>query len=84
MTRSDASLLDDGSLTIEWISHDYRIGFSIEPNPDESGWYIVSVKKVGGTNAYGNISNINNRNLIQWLLNYILLNSKSESTYAFP
>jgi len=34
--------LEDGSLLIEWIFKDFRIGFSIEPKEDDSSWYLVS------------------------------------------
>jgi len=34
--------VDDGSVLIEWIFGDFRIGFGIEPNSEDSGWYLVS------------------------------------------
>ena len=30
--------VDDGSVLIEWIFGNFRIGFNIEPNPEDSGW----------------------------------------------
>ena len=38
---------EDGSVLLEWIFSDFRIGFNIEPNPDDSGWHLVSNKKLG-------------------------------------
>lgn len=32
---------DDGAFLIEWIFSDRRLGFSLEPTPEESGWYFV-------------------------------------------
>ena len=32
---------DDGSVIVEWTFRDRRLGFSFEPNPEESGWYFV-------------------------------------------
>jgi len=34
--------LEDGSLLIEWIFPDYRFGFSLENNLNESSYYFVS------------------------------------------
>jgi hypothetical protein len=66
---------EDGSVLIEWIFADFRIGFTIECNPEESGWYLVSNKKLGEISASGYILNIDIDKLILWLLNYILSNS---------
>ncbi len=37
-----ASITEENSVLIEWIFPDFRIGFNIESNPDESGMYIVA------------------------------------------
>jgi hypothetical protein len=42
-----AHLSEDGSVLLEWIFSDFRIGFNIEPNPDESGWHLISNKRLG-------------------------------------
>ena len=39
-----ASVLDNGTLLIEWTLPDRRLGFSFESNPEESGWYFVFSK----------------------------------------
>lgn len=67
--------VEDGSVLIEWIFVNFRIGFSIEIDPVESGWYLVSNKKLGEISASGYISNINIDKLTLWLLNFILSNS---------
>lgn len=36
--------IDDGSVLIEWIAESFRIGFSIEPDFEESSWYVVDNK----------------------------------------
>lgn len=43
--------LEDGSLLIEWIFDDLRIGFNIEPIKTESSWYLVTNKNLGEINA---------------------------------
>lgn len=67
--------VEDGSVLIEWIFTDFRIGFTVEIDPEESGWYMVSNKKLGEISASGYISNINVEKLILWHLNFILSNS---------
>lgn len=66
--------VEDGSVLIEWIFPDFRIGFTVESDPEESGWYLVSDKKLGEISASGYISNMNIERLILWLLNFILSN----------
>jgi hypothetical protein len=66
---------EDGSFLIEWVFDDFRIGFTIESNPDESGWYLISTKKLGSITAYGSISEIDINTLILWLINFVLVYS---------
>lgn len=66
---------DDGSVYFEWTSSDFRVGFSIETNPSESGWYLVSNKKLGEISASGYIMGIEIKNLIIWLLSFVISNS---------
>jgi len=42
-----AHLSEDGSVLLEWIFSDFRIGFNIEPDPNDSGWHLVSNKRLG-------------------------------------
>lgn len=67
--------VDDGSLLIEWVFRDFRIGFSYEPNPNESGWYLITNRTLGEISASGYLSNDNYESLILWLLNFALSNS---------
>jgi hypothetical protein len=66
---------DDGSVLLEWIFVDYRVGFSIEPNPVESGWYLVSNRNLGEISASGYLTGVDTKNLITWLLSFIFSNS---------
>lgn len=61
--------LDDNSVLIEWIYKDFRIGFTIEPDIKDSGWYIISNKNLGEYSASG-IIDFNN---ITALINHILI-----------
>ena len=48
---------DDGSILVEWIFDQYRIGVSIENDLDESCWYFVSKPEVGGVMTSGLLLN---------------------------
>ena len=48
--------VQDSSILIEWIFDDFRVGFSIEPIPSESSWYLVSTAKLGDISVTRNIS----------------------------
>jgi hypothetical protein len=66
---------DDGSVLFEWSFRDYRIGFSIEPDPQESGWYLITNQNLGEISAAGHISGVNLQTLIIWLFSFIIMNS---------
>jgi len=66
---------EDGSFLIEWIFKDYRIGFSIEVNHAESGWYLVSKRELGEISASGYIADVNIKNIVLWLLNFVVSHS---------
>jgi hypothetical protein len=65
--------VDDNSFLIEWIFNDFRIGFSVEQNINDSSWYLVSNKKYGVINASGYLSIKDSRSLILWLLTFVIL-----------
>jgi hypothetical protein len=69
--------VDDGSVLIEWIFADFRIGFNIEPNPENSSWYLVSNKKLGEIAASGFMpsAEIEAKKSVVWLLSFVLSNS---------
>jgi len=59
---------DDNSLLIEWMSAHWRIGFSIERDHKESGWYLVSDEYYGNVRAYGNFESVDVKWLVAWAL----------------
>ena len=67
--------LEDNSALIEWIFKDFRIGFSIEPDIEESGWYLVSNNNLEEISASGELDFKNLESLIVRLLNFALENS---------
>lgn len=46
---------DDGSATIEMRFPDRRLAFTLEINPEESGWHVVSARSSGGLQASGEL-----------------------------
>ena len=66
--------VQDGSILIEWIFDDFRVGFSIEPILSESSWYLVSNAKLGDIGKSGHISQDESetQNLILSLLNFVM------------
>jgi hypothetical protein len=62
----------DGSVLLEWIFPDFRVGFNIEPDPQDSGWHLVSNKKVGEITASGQLTNTSE--IVAALLDFILPN----------
>jgi len=48
----------DGAVSIEWIFPDFRIGFNIEPNPDDSGWHLVAGKELRDKTESGQLGDM--------------------------
>lgn len=67
--------VDDGSILLEWIFPDFRIGFSIEQNNSESGWYLVTRKKLGEISASGNLADVDTQGVVIWLIDFVLANA---------
>jgi hypothetical protein len=67
--------VDDGSVLLEWIFEDYRIGFSIESELQISSWYLVSNTNLGEIGASGYLSRVDIQSLILWLLNFVISHS---------
>ncbi len=62
---------EDGSLLIEWIFKDYRIGFNLESEEKDWGWYLVSKPLSGGIVASGYLAGVDLRGLVAWLVNFV-------------
>jgi hypothetical protein len=63
---------EDGSLLIEWIFPHHRLGFSIEPDEQESGWFLVSDKSAHRIAASGFLVGEDIRRRVNWLLEPVL------------
>lgn len=63
---------EDDSVLLEWIFPDFRIGFNLEPNPDDSGYHMVSNKQLRETTTSGQLVDMNG--IIVFLLRFIFSN----------
>ena len=68
-----ATEADDGSVLLEWIFPDFRAGFNIEANAEDSGWHLVSSKRLGDIAISGPLSPM--EVVVAILLEYILKNT---------
>jgi hypothetical protein len=71
LPQLEASALHDGSILFEWVLTDCRLGFNIEPNPDESSWCLVTPRARGAVNASGLLSGTDLDLLLRWLLLFV-------------
>lgn len=67
-----AFIAEDGSLLFEWAFEHYRIGFNVELNPEESGWYLITDRALGEISASGYTAGGDLSPLIRWLLHFVL------------
>jgi hypothetical protein len=67
-----AHIDEDGAVTVEWVFPDFRVGFNLEVNPADSGWYLVSNKKLNESTMSGQMKNMDT--IIPTLLNFIVGN----------
>jgi len=70
-----AAVNEDGSVALDWISPDYRLGFSIEKEFAESGWYLATTKRINEMGGYGHFSDQNNKEITSLLINFLFSNS---------
>lgn len=64
---------EDGSLLLEWIFPDFRIGFNLEVDDKDRGWYLASKPTAGGIIASGFLDGVNLPSLITWLISFATL-----------
>jgi hypothetical protein len=65
----------DNSLIFEWTSSKFRVGLSIERDPNESGWYVVSTRDLHQLGASGHLAPDQKSRLVPWLLRFVADNS---------
>jgi hypothetical protein len=65
---------DDGSLLIEWVFKDFRMGFAFEENEKESSWYFASNEKFDYSHSSGSINGNTFYELLYNLLYFVFEN----------
>lgn len=68
----NAALAPDGSVLLEWATRDFRLGFSIDSDPNESGWYVVTSRQLGEIGMNGALSKLDKRSIVSTLVNFAL------------
>lgn len=59
---------DEECIVLEWIDQNWRIGFALDINPEESSWFLVSNKAAGDVMASGNLSSVDINWIVYWLI----------------
>lgn len=68
-------IVEDGSILIEWIFTDFRIGFSIEIEITESSWYLVSNEKLESITKSGFLTTDKLDSIIDEVVAFIIENT---------
>lgn len=69
------TILDDGAFLVEWLSHNYRVGFVFETNAKDSMWYLVEKGEAQDENKSGSLGNENKQEILRNLITYVASNS---------
>jgi hypothetical protein len=56
---------EDGSVLIEWNLADRKVGFNIEPQEGQSGWYFAFSRASGGQCGSGSLASLDVKDLLQ-------------------
>jgi hypothetical protein len=59
---------DDGSVLIEWQFRDRRLGFNLEPDEEQSGWYFAFSRDSGGQCGSGTLSSLDMAMVLRLML----------------
>ena len=69
-----ASVSEAGSVLLEWTTTVFRLGFNIELDPQESGWYLATSKQLGFA-GHGFLSQMTKQTLVSLVLEFVRANS---------
>jgi hypothetical protein len=60
---------------LEWIFQQFRIGFSLEQEEEESSWFLVSTADYGGVQVSGVLEKVEIDPVMAWLVAFVTNNS---------
>jgi hypothetical protein len=66
--------LDDGSIILEWIFDNFRMGFNLELDLLKSGYFLVSKESAGEIRSSGYLKGLKLETIVQSLLTIVLNN----------
>lgn len=69
------TILDNGSFMMEWGTADWRLGFGVDSDPADSGWYLTSSRRLSEEGQYGPLSALSDPAFVLRLLLFVLQNS---------
>jgi hypothetical protein len=69
------TITDDGSLLLEWNNPDFRLGFNIEDDKHESGWYLVTSSRLQNIRATDRLINTDLEKMVKTLIKVVEQNS---------
>ncbi len=67
---------DDGSIFLEWVFKDFRIGFNIDVDTTKSSWFLITNSNLEELSVSGDISSDDDlKSTIIKIIKYVLQNS---------
>lgn len=67
--------LVDGSVLLEWVFKDFRVGFAFETDNNESSWYLVANKNLEEASMSGLLRGSELKSLLNKLIVFVLRNT---------
>lgn len=64
-------ICEDETVTIEWYSKSWRMGFFTDFKPEDSGWYLVSEENLGNKRLLGDLYSDEMYEAIRWGLEHL-------------
>ena len=65
---------EDGSLIMEWVNDQYRVGFGIGPTVEESSWFLVTKEELGSLSYSGMLQSEDLKLKTLSLIDFVLSN----------
>ena len=70
-----SSVLPDGALIIQWATPQFRLGFNLEENEEDSSWVLVTAPELGGNVSSGSLRDDEIRNIVFGMTRFVAENS---------
>lgn len=66
---------DEDTAFLEWIFKDFRIGFSLHKNENQSTWFLITNRNLEEITVFGDLYNDDKFSTIKRILDYVLENT---------